>query len=170
MKTSVKHLSDTRVELTITLDAEQLAIAEQVATTKLARDIKVPGFRKGKVPASVAAKNIAPQALQEQAMDDAISKAVAEAFLTEEIQALDRPSVEVKKFVPGEILEFTAEVEILPKVKLGDYKKLKATSEKVTISAKEINETIDRIRHGFAEHKEVKRAAKDGDETVIDFV
>lgn len=170
MKTSVKHLSDTKVELTITLDAEQLAIASQVATTKLARDVKVPGFRKGKVPASVAAKNIDPRALEEQSIDDAISKAVAEAFLDHEIQVLDRPAVEVKKYVPGESLEFTAEAEILPKVKLGDYKKLKATSPKITVDAKDIDATIERMRHGFAEHKEVKRAAEDGDETTIDFV
>ena len=51
--------------LTITLDAEELAIAEQVATAKLARDVKVPGFRKGKTPVEVAAKNIDPNALQE---------------------------------------------------------------------------------------------------------
>lgn len=170
MKTSVKNISDTLVELTITLDAEQLAIAAKVATTKLAKDVKVPGFRKGKVPASVASKNIDPKALEEQTMDDAISKAVAEAFTEQAIQVLDRPAVEVKKYVPGETLEFTAEAEVLPKIKLGNYKKLKAEKIKVAIDAKDIDETIERMRHGFAEHKDVKRAAKDGDETVIDFV
>jgi len=170
MKTSVKYTSDTKVEISVTLDAEELAIAEQVATTKLARDVKVSGFRKGKTPVSVAAKNIDPQTLQEQTLDNAISKAVAEAFLKDEIQALDRPAVEVKKYVPGEMLEFVAEAEILPKIKLGDYKKLKVTSEKVVISADEINEIIERMRKGLAEKTEVKRAAKDGDETVIDFV
>ena len=55
-------------------------------------------------------------------MENALSKAVAEAFLQEKLQALDRPSVEVKKFVPGAELEFTAEVEVIPPVKLGDYK------------------------------------------------
>jgi trigger factor len=101
-----------------------LADAEKVALVKLSKTAKVPGFRKGKVPASVAAKHVDPQQLQEQLLDDAISKAVAEAFLAEEIQALDRPIVDVKKYVPGEQLEFTAEVDVLPPVKLGDYKKL----------------------------------------------
>src|SRR5664280_2806478 len=101
MKISVKYASDTKVVLTITLDAERLAIAEQVATAKLARDVKVPGFRKGKTPISVAAKNIDPHTLQEQTIDNAISKAVAEAFLENKIQALNRPIVEIKKFVPG---------------------------------------------------------------------
>lgn len=170
MKTSVKNISDTKVELTITLDAEDLAIAEQVATTKLARNVKVPGFRKGKTPVSVAAKNIDPNALQEQTIDNAISKAVAEAFVESKLQALDRPVVEIKKFVPGETLEFTAETEVLPKIKLGDYKKLKATIEKAVVGTKEVDEIVERIRHGISEKTEVKRAAKMGDETVIDFV
>ena len=170
MKSSVKNVSDTKLIMTITLDAENLAIAEQVATTKLARDVKVPGFRKGKTPASVAAKNIDPAMLQEQTINNAISKAVADEFTSKEIQALDRPTVEVKKFVPGETLEFTAEVEILPKVKLGNYKKLKVALEKAVVKSSEIDEIIERMRKGLAEKKEVKRAAKDGDETVIDFV
>ncbi len=170
MKTIIKHLSDTKVELTITLGANELADAAQVALSKLAKDIKVPGFRKGKVPLAVASKHIDPNALNEQTLDDAISKSVAAAFLEEKIQVLDRPSVEVKKYVPGETLEITAEAEVLPKVTLGDYKKLKVSLEKVTVTVKDINEIIDRMRQGVAEKKDVTRAAKDGDETVIDFV
>ncbi len=170
MKTTSKYLSKTKVELTITIDAEELAIAEQVATVKLARDIKVPGFRKGKTPVAVAAKNIDQNVLQEQTIDNALNKAIATAFTDEKIQVLDRPMVAIKKFVPGEILEFTAEAEIMPQIKLGNYKKLKVISEKITVSTKEIDEIIERIRHGLAEKKEVKRAAKLSDETTIDFV
>jgi trigger factor len=170
MKTTVKNLSETKVQLTITLDAEALASAEKVAVKKLSQTVKVPGFRQGKVPAGVAAKHIDQQALQEQLMDDAISKAVAEAFLAEKIQALDRPMVDIKKYVPGEQLEFTAEVDVLPPVKLGDYKKLGVKAEKVAVKDADINDVIERMRAGFAEKKEVERAAKDGDETVIDFV
>lgn len=170
MKSSVKNISDTKVEMTITLNAEELAIAEQVSVEKLSKNVKVDGFRKGKTPAAVAAKNIAPEVLQEETINNAISKAVAEAFMEAKIQALDRPAVAIKKFVPGESLEFTAEVDILPKIKLGDYKKLKVKAEKITVSDSEINEIIDRMRKGFAEKKEVKRAAINGDETVIDFV
>lgn len=170
MKTTVKPLSETKVELTISLDAAELASAEEVAIVKLSKEVKVPGFRKGKVPASVAAKHVDPQALQEQLLDDAISKAVADAFLSEKIQALDRPMVDIKKYVPNDLLEFTAEVDVLPEVKLGDYKKLGKKAEKVSVSADEVNDVIERMRQGFAEKKEVTRAAKDGDETVIDFV
>lgn len=170
MNKTIKYLSDTKVELMIIVDAKELAVASQVATTKLARDIKVPGFRKGKTPVAVAAKNIDPNLLHEQTLDNAISKAVASAFIESKLQALDRPAVEIKKFVPGESLEFTAEVEVLPIVKLGNYKKLKVVAEKVTVNESEVDDTVNRICQSFAEKKEVKRAAKIGDETVIDFV
>lgn len=170
METTLKYLSDTKVILTITVGALELGEAEQVALTKLSKTTKVPGFRAGKVPASIAAKHVDPKALQEQTLDDALSRAVAEAFMGQKLQPLDRPSVEVKKFVPGEILEFTAEVEVLPKIELGDYKKLTTKQEKVAVPAKEIDETLERMRASLAEKKEVKRAAKDGDEVVIDFI
>ncbi|MDB5179542.1 MAG: hypothetical protein JWN12_174 [Candidatus Saccharibacteria bacterium] len=171
METTLKYLSDTKVTLTITVGALELGEAEQVALVKLSKTTKVPGFRAGKVPASIVAKHVNPQALQEQTLDDAVSRAVAEAFVREKLQPLDRPNVEIKKYVPGEILEFTAEVEVLPKVELGDYKKLSARQEKVSVTAKEIDETIERMRVGHATKKEVTtRSAKQGDEVVIDFV
>jgi len=170
MKTSIKNLSETKIQLTIAVDKTALDDAQKVAITKLSKDVKVQGFRKGKVPANVAIKNIDPSLLQEETMNNAISKSVAEAFVENKIQVLERPAVEVKKFVPGETLEFTAEAEILPAVKLGDYKKLKVATEKVTVTAKEVDEMLERIRVGLAEKSEVTRAAKMDDDTIIDFV
>lgn len=170
MKTTVKKLSDTNVCLTITLGADELNAAEQVALTKMARDLKVPGFRKGKVPVSVAAKHVNPMVLQEQVLDNALSKAVAEAFMNEKLQALERPSVEVKKFVPNQEVEFTAEATVVPPVKLGDYKKLKAKPQAVKVEAKDVDEIIERMQQNFVDKTEVKRAAQEGDEAIIDFV
>lgn len=170
MKTTVKNLSETKVQLTIAVGADALADAEKVALTKLSKTVKVDGFRKGKVPASVAAKHVNPQELQEQLLDDAISKAVAESFLAEKIQALDRPTVDIKKYVPGESLEFTAEVDVLPKVTLGDYAKLTAKADKVSIKDSDVEEVIGRIQQGYAEKVAVDRKAQDGDEALIDFI
>ncbi len=170
MKTQLENLSPTKVKLTITLGKDELDVAEQVALTKLARDIKVSGFRKGKVPVSVAAKHVDPNLLAQQTADDALSKAVAEVFLAENIPALDRPEVELKKFIPGQEMEFTAEAEILPKVTLGDYKKLGIKQKQSEVSEADVTEVIERMRDGMSEKKEVERAAKDGDEVVIDFV
>ena len=170
MKRTVEHLSDTKVKLTISLDPTELTAAEQVALTKLAKKVKVPGFREGKAPASVAAKYVDPMTLGQQTLEDALSKAVAEAFLGEELQALERPEVDITAFEPGKTLDFTAEAEVLPKVKLGDYKKLSVTKPKVTIAAADVNEVLERLRASQAEKKEADRAAKNGDEVIIDFV
>ena len=170
MKTTVENLSPTKVKLTITLEKTELDEAEQVALTKLAREVKVSGFRKGKVPVSVAAKHVDPNLLAQQTADDALSKAVAEAFLAEGIQALDRPEVELKKFVPGQEMEFTAEAEILPKITLGNYKNLGVKAAQAKVAASDVTEVIERMRDGMSEKTEVKRAAKDGDEVTIDFI
>jgi trigger factor len=169
MKTTVEHVSPTKVKLTITLGKEELDAAEQVALTKLAGSVKVPGFRKGKVPASVAAKHVDPNLLAQQTADDALSKAVAEAFLAEDIQALDRPEVELKKFVPGQEMQFTAESEVLPKIKLGSYKKLGVKPEAVKATKQDVDEVLERMRDGMSDKKEVSRKAQDGDEVSIDF-
>lgn len=170
MKVSIKYESETVAKLTIAVTAEELAIAEQVATTKLSRDVKVAGFRKGKVPAAVAVKAIDPEKLQNQTIENALSRAVADAFTSNDIQALDRPTVEVTKFVPGEILEFTATAEILPAVKLGNYKKLKVKAEKISVSDADVDEIVGRIQSGYSEKTEVEHPAQMGDEVVIDFV
>lgn len=170
MNTTVKYLSDTRVRATIKVEATELKAAEQVALKKLSKTVKVNGFRKGHVPLEVVKKNVDPNALAQETLENALSRAVAESFIENKLQALERPEVEVKKFVPGESLEFTAEADVLPKVKLGDYKKLKATEKKVSVAKKDVDEVVERIRKSMAEKKEVKRAAKLGDEAVIDFV
>lgn len=170
MKTSIKKLSDSKLELTITLGSKELSDARQVAVTKLSKDLKVSGFRQGKAPAEVAIKNIDPVKLDDQTLNDAISKAVAEAFIENKLQALERPAVEVKKYVPGESLEFTAESEVLPEVKLGDYKSLKTKKQPVSVKAADVNEVIERMQKGFGKKEPVDRAAKNGDEVVIDFV
>ncbi len=170
MKTTVKNLSETKVLLTITVGPEELKAAELVALTKLAKDVKVPGFRKGKTPPSVVAKNVDPTLLSQQTLEDALSKAVADAFTEKNLQPLDRPEVEVKKYVPAKELEFTAETEIVPEVKLGEYKKLKAKIGTVKVDEKDVEDIIDRMRENFSEKKEVERAAKEGDEVTMDFV
>ena len=170
MKTTVKKLSETKVVLTIVVDRTELEAAEQVALKKMSRDVKVPGFRKGHVPLSVVAKNINPNALQEETLDNALSKAVAEAFVGEKIQAIERPEVEVKKFVPGDTLEFTAQATILPAVKLPDYQKLKTKRAEVKVVDADADDIITRMQENFAEKTKVDRAVKGGDEVVIDFI
>ncbi len=170
MKTKLKNISDVKVELTISLGAEELKAAEQVALTKLAKEVKIEGFRKGKAPLEMVAAQVDPILLNQETLENALSKSVAEAFLKEKVQAINRPEVDVKKFIPGTELEFTATTEIMPKVELGDYKKIGVKKEAVEVSKKEVKETIDRILKNFAEKKKVEREAKNGDEVIIDFL
>jgi hypothetical protein len=169
MKTSVKYLSDTKVAVNVTLGVSELKDAELAALNELGKNIKVPGFRKGKVPVSVVSKNVNPNVLAQKTLESALSKAVADAFISEKLQALDRPEVEVKKFLPGSELEFTAESEVMPKIKIGDYKNLKSTAKKVSVTKKDIAEITDRLKKGFSSKKTVQRPAKLTDEVNIDF-
>ena len=170
MKTKLKNISDVKVELTISLGAEELKAAEQVALTKLAKEVKIEGFRKGKAPLEMVAAQVDTNLLNQETLENALSKSVAEAFLKEKVQAINRPEVDVKKFIPGTELEFTATTEIMPKVELGDYKKLGVKKEAIKVSKKEVKETIERILKNFAEKKKVERKAKNGDEIIIDFL
>ena len=170
MKTKLKNISDVKVELTISLGTEELKAAEQVALTKLAKEVKIEGFRKGKAPLELVAAQVDQTILGQETLENALSKAVAEAFLKEDIKAIDRPEVDVKKFIPGTELEFTATTEIMPKVELGDYKNLKVKKDTVEVSKEEVSETIDQILKNFAEKKKVDRESKNGDEVIIDFL
>ena len=170
MKTKLKNISDVKVELTISLGTEELKAAEQVALTKLAKEVKIEGFRKGKAPLEMVAAQVDTNLLNQETLENALSKSVAEAFLKEKVQAINRPEVDVEKFIPGTELEFTATTEIMPKVELGDYKKLGVKKETIKVSKKEVKETIERILKNFAEKKKVEREAKNGDEIIIDFL
>ena len=171
MNVQRENLSPTRVKLTVTLDKSALDDAEAVALTKLAKTVKVAGFRKGKVPVSVAKKHVDPTLLAQETLENAVSKAVAESFTQEDIQALERPEVDVTKYEPAEVIEFTAESDVMPEIKLGDYKKLKLEAEPPRkVTKDDIEDTINRIKQQLATKQAVDRAAKDGDEVIIDFV
>ena len=170
MKTKVKKLSDSRVEITVTLDTEDLAPARKKALEKLAKEVKVEGFRKGKVPAEVAAKFIPENDLNAETIDLAVRTTVIEAFRKESKSPLAIPNVNVTKYVPGESAEYTATADILPEIKLGDYKKLGVKKPETKVTTKDVDEVLNNLANSFAEKKVVRRAAKLGDEVVIDFV
>lgn len=170
MKTKAKRLSDSRVEITVMLDAKDLKTAREEAVKKLAKEIKVEGFRKGKVPADVAAKFIPENDLNAETIDIAVRSTVIEAFREQSKSPLAIPNVNVTKYVPGESAEYTATADIIPEVKLGDYKKLGVKKPEAKVTAKDIDGVLEQLAGSFAEKKVVRRAAADGDEVVIDFV
>lgn len=169
MKTNITYPTETTVNITISVDKTELSEARDVALVRLAKDIKAPGFRKGTVPITIASKHIDPIKLNEAVLNAAISNAVSKVFLDNKIQALDTPQVEIKKYVPDELLEFTAEVEIIPKIKLGNYKTLKTKLDPSKVTQDEVDQVIDRMLQGMSEKTAVEREVKIGDEVIIDF-
>ena len=170
MKTKFKKLSDSRVEITVALDAKDLSVASEKAVTKLAKEVRVEGFRKGKVPVDVAKKFIPENDLNAETIDIAVRSTVIEAFKEHEKSPLVLPAVNVTKYVPGEMAEYTATADIVPEIKLGDCKKLGVKREELKITKKDIDGALENIAGSFAEKKVTKRAAKLGDEVIIDFV
>ena len=170
MKTKLKKVSDSRVEITVTLDAEDLKQASTKALERLAKEVKVEGFRNGKVPVDVARKFIPENDLNAETIDLAVRTTVIEAFQRESKSPLILPSVNVTKYVPGEMAEYTATADIVPEVKLGDFRKLGVKKPEAKVSQKDIDGVLDDIRSSFAEKKVAKKAAENGDEVIIDFV
>lgn len=170
MKHILSKLSDTKVKVVVSASSEDLLEAKQQTLTRLAKDISAPGFRKGKVPINVAEKQIDPNVLASEVTQTAINLTLNEVVTVENLRVLDQPHIELTKFVPYSDMEYTAEIEVVPAVKLGNYKKLKAKRSVKEVSKADIDEVLGRVKQNFAEKKEVKRAAKLGDEVVIDFV
>ena len=169
MKVTTKKISDTRAELKVVLEKSDLAEAIQKATERLAKEVKVQGFRKGKAPVDLAAKEIPANALSDTALDIAIRDSVPHVFEEAKLTPVQQPHLDVTKYVPGETVEYTTIVDVLPEIKLGDYKNLGVKKEKVTVPAKDVNEVLDNIANAYAEKKVAQRPAKDGDEVIIDF-
>lgn len=170
MKTKFKKISDSRVEITVTLDKDDLKQAKDKAIEKLAKEVRVEGFRKGKVPTEVAKKFIPENDLNAETIDFAVRSTVIEAFNKEEKSPLVLPTVNVTKYVPDEMAEYTATADIVPEVKLGNYKKLGVKMTVVKATEKDIKNVLENIAASFAEKKVTKRAAKLSDEVIIDFV
>lgn len=169
MKFERKDLKETQIEFKICLDAKELLASEEQALSKIAKDAKIKGFRAGKAPINVVKQNTDPNALAERTLDIAVNQYLVQAFDETKLIPLDQPKIHIDKFVPEQELEFRAEFEILPKVKLPNYRKLKVKKEIVKVSDKEVEDTLAQIQKSFAEESEVKRPAKIGNRTVLDF-
>lgn len=169
MNVKQEQLSKSRVKLTISADGADTADVKKNVVKNLGRELKVQGFRAGKAPENIVEKNLDQNRLQNEFLDAAVNKLYSEALRTKNIRPVDRPEVNVTRFVPFTTLEFVIEVEHIGKINLPDYKKI--TVEKIVknISPKEINEVLNQLAVRDASKKKVARAAKLSDEVVLDF-
>jgi trigger factor len=169
MQVTRKDLSETKVKLTITLGVEQLVHAKTHELQEQAKKVKVTGFRAGKAPLSVVEKQLDQNQFQASVINHAINDFYGEAIEKEGLRALAQPEIEIGKFVPFTELEFTAEVEFMPEIKLGDYTKIKKTAEKTTVTAKEVDEVLENLSTRSAIKEDSTKLAKLGDDVTIDF-
>jgi trigger factor len=169
MQVTKTHPTSTTVKLAVKADQNELNEVKQAVLAGLSNDVKVPGFRPGKAPANLVEKQIDPTALQSEFLEQAVNRLYVDAAQKENLRPIAQPKVEVTKFVPFTTLEFTAEVEAVGDIKLPNYKLIKVEAKKPQVTAKDVNEVIDNLRQRSATKQDVKRAAKSGDEVIIDF-
>lgn len=170
MQVQKTQLNDTRIKLSLEADQLMLEEVRSQVLTKLARGIKIQGFRAGKAPLNLVEKNLDQSAYQSEFLDTALNRMYGEALVSEDIRPVSQPKVELKKFVPFTTLEFDAEVDVVGEVKLPDYKKITLERKPVKVEDKDIKDVLSNLQTRMAEKKEVERASKDGDEVWIDFV
>lgn len=169
MQVSKKNLSDTKVQLVLVADAEQLKSAKEETLEHLAQEVRLPGFRQGKAPLSLVEKNLNPTTLQTEFLDRAMNLMYIAALQEHNLRPVAQPQVKIQKFVPFDTLELEVEVEVVGEIKLADYKKIKLAKKEVKLTAKDVTEVIDQLKTREAQKNDVDRAAKKGDQTVIDF-
>jgi trigger factor len=168
VKSDVETLSPTRVKLTVEVPFDELKPSLDAAYSRIAKQVNVPGFRKGKVPARVIEQRFGRGAVLEEAVNDAVPKAYDEALRANNVIPVGRPEVDVTELKDGESLTFTAEVDVRPEFDVPEFSSLEVEVASATPTDEDIDTQIDALRTRFATLVEVDRAAADGDLLLVD--
>lgn len=169
MKRVVNKLENSKVEVLCDIETAVWKEAQEKAFHKLAGELEIKGFRKGKAPEDLARKHIEPAKILNEAVNSMLQPAFDEVLKEEKLQPFARPSVDVTKVSDTDLqLKFT--IILQPEVELGEYKNLGLVKEKVSVSKKEIDAEIDKVVASNASLVASEEAAKVGDTVVMDFV
>jgi trigger factor len=169
MQVKREQINPTKIKLTITADQKLIGEVKEKSVASLSQNVKVQGFRPGKAPKNLVEKQLDQTLLQSEVLEQAVNKLYVDAIQQEGLRPVSQPEVAITKFVPYTTLEFTAEAEVIGEIELADYKKIKLTKPKTEVTAKDLSDVLDNIRQRAATKEEVKRAAKNNDELIIDF-
>lgn len=167
MKSSVEHQSPTRVKLTVEVDFDELKPHFDKAYKTLAGQVKIPGFRPGKVPARILDARIGRGTILTEVVNDAVPAKYGEAVAAEKLAVLGQPEIEINKIEDGQILEFTAEVDVRPEIELPDLSGVSVTVDDLEITDGDVDEQVEALRERFAKTAPVDRAASDGDQVTV---
>jgi trigger factor len=170
VRTTVTELGDSRVKIDVEVEADALRKRIDGAARALAGEIKLPGFRKGKVPAELVMQRVGREAVVEQALRDGLPEWYERALLDSGVTPIGDPKLDVGDLPgDGEDLAFSIEVGVRPSAQLGDYKELEVGRAQVEVPAEAIDAELERLREGFGSLSPVDRPAASGDAVVIDF-
>jgi trigger factor len=170
VKSAVETLSPTRAKLTVEVPFEELKPSLDAAYKKIAQQINVPGFRRGKVPPMVIDRQVGRGAVLDEAINEALPKLYVDALQANDLEPLAQPEIEITKLEDNETLEFSAEVDVRPEIDLPDYTGIEVTVDDVAVTDQDVEEQVQNLRERFASLSEVERPAADGDFVVMDLV
>ena len=168
MKSTVEVLSPTRVRLDIEVAYSEMTSHVADAYKKVATQVNIPGFRKGKVPASMIDQRVGRGTVLDEAINSALPDFYGQAAREHTVAVIGRPVVDVKEFVDNEKLVFTVEVDIRPEVTLPDFSKIVIDVDDVTVSEEDIDEQIESLSTRFGTLTTVDRAIINGDFATLD--
>lgn len=168
MKSVVETLNPTRVRLAVEVPFAELESNIQSAYKRIAAQVTVPGFRKGKVPPMVIDQRIGRPVVLEEAVNEAIPQIYQDAMRENELTPLAQPEIDSPSFGEGEDLKFTAEVTVKPKIDLPEWEGLEVQVDDIEVSDDDISERLDVLRARFGTLVTVERAAANDDFVQID--
>jgi trigger factor len=170
VKSTVESLSPTRVRLAVEVPFDELKPSLDAAYKKIGSQVRVPGFRPGKVPARVIDQRVGRAAVLEQAVNDALPRVYGDAARDAAIQPLGQPDIDVTNLEDGQTLSFTAEVDVRPEIILPELTGLAVTVEDITVSDDDVEEQLDGLRDRFGTLNSVERPVQAGDYISLDLV
>lgn len=168
MKSSVEVLSPTRVRLDVEVAYSELESHVASAYKKVAAQVNIPGFRKGKIPAAMIDQRVGRGAVIDEAINTALPEFYGQAAREHKVAVIGRPEVDVKEFVDNDKLVFTVEVDVRPEVKLPDFSKITIEVDDVKVEDSDVDEQIEVLRTRFGTLTTVEREVKMGDFATLD--
>ena len=168
MKSVVETLNPTRVRLAVEVPFEELEPSIKSAYQRIAAQVNVPGFRRGKVPPLVIDQRIGRPAVLDEAVNEALPKLYGQAVEDNELRPLGQPEVDVTDFADGQELKFTVEVDIRPSVTLPDWEGLRVEVADADVTDEDVDEQMQQLRSRFGTLVGVDRSAADGDFVMVD--
>jgi trigger factor len=171
MKTTVKELPNSRAEVQVEVPAADVEKATSRAARALAKEMRMPGFRAGKAPASLVIQRVGFTTVLQEAIREALPEWYELALFDSGVSPIGDPDIEMVSTPEGEgePLEFKFAVGVRPAAELGTYKGLEVGKEDKEVPDEIVDTEVERIREGFARLEQVDRAAAEGDSLLIDF-